>query len=294
MQKLALISVILLAATAIEGAWRPVVLMHGLTDEAKSMENPKKWIQADFPGIYVANIEIGNGASSSLFQHFPTQVDEFARKVQADPNLRNGFNVIGHSQGGLIVRGYVEKFNNPQVYNMITWAAPHGGQYGVPEMAELDFLAKIFSELMAGNLTDVVQFGFSFATYWRDPLHYQRYLNVSHWIADFNNERPTKNPQYKANILKLNAFMMQYSTIDRIIIPATSGIFQNFKVNDSKTVVPLKESAFYTEDWLGIRTLDQTGRLFQGKTDCKHENFPADVCKNWYVQFTRPFLNNTL
>jgi len=287
---------VLLLACAAHAAWRPVVLMHGLTDEAKTMENPKKWIQADFPGIYVANIEIGNGKISSLLQYFPTQIDEFARKVQADPQLRNGFNVIGHSQGGLIVRGYVEKYNNPPVYNMITWAAPHGGQYGVPELDPIiPDLAKIFSQLLAGNLTDVIQYGFTFATYWRDPLHYERYLNVSHWIADFNNERPKKNPQYKANMMKLNAFMMQYSTIDTIIIPSTSGIFQNFKVNTTtKEVVPLKESALYKEDWVGIRALDESGRLFQGRTDCKHELFPNDVCKKWYDQFTRPFLNNTL
>ena len=36
------------------------------------------------------------------------------------PELRNGFNAIGFSQGGLFLRAYVENCNNPRVMNLVT------------------------------------------------------------------------------------------------------------------------------------------------------------------------------
>jgi palmitoyl-protein thioesterase len=48
------------------------------------------------------------------------QVDAFAKVVQADAKLAGGFNVVGLSQGGLIVRAYVQQVNNPPVYNLVS------------------------------------------------------------------------------------------------------------------------------------------------------------------------------
>ena len=77
----------------------------------------------------------------------------FAASVKSDPKLAKGFNLIGHSQvcnqiaqsscsrrekltrqGGLLSRAYVERFNDPPVYNLISWAGPMDGQYGVPDL----------------------------------------------------------------------------------------------------------------------------------------------------------------
>ena len=45
-------------------------------------------------------------------------MDEFAKTVQSDPKLAGGFNVVGLSQGGLVVRGYIQQYNNPPVYDL--------------------------------------------------------------------------------------------------------------------------------------------------------------------------------
>ena len=44
------------------------------------------------------NVEIGNGFLDSIFMGMNKQVAEFAAKVQAQPELAAGFNLIGHSQ----------------------------------------------------------------------------------------------------------------------------------------------------------------------------------------------------
>jgi predicted nicotinamide N-methyase len=48
--------------------------VHGLTANASKMAGAKKWIEDDYPGIYVHNVEIGDGAITSLFKFLPEQV----------------------------------------------------------------------------------------------------------------------------------------------------------------------------------------------------------------------------
>jgi len=135
------------------------------------------WIEADFPGIYTATIEIGNGREDSLLFNMNKQVDEFARQVAQDPKLAQGFNVIGHSQGGLIIRGYVARYNSPPVHNMISWAGPQDGVYGVPDFNSLcpdhlcPWLDELATYLSDGSWADkVVQEHFSFTNYWKPPM----------------------------------------------------------------------------------------------------------------------------
>ena len=50
------------------------------------------------------------------------QVKEFYDDVSSDENLKYGFNIVAFSQGTLVSRGYIQRFNSPPVYNYISWA----------------------------------------------------------------------------------------------------------------------------------------------------------------------------
>jgi palmitoyl-protein thioesterase len=239
------------------------------------------------------NVEIGDGQLDSLIMNINSQVDAFAAAVRADPLLAAGFNLIGHSQGGLISRAYIERYNDPPVFNFVSWAGPHAGVYGVPDI-NLPFLDQIMSQLVEGTYTTLLQETVSFAAYWKDPYHYPKYLTDNIFLADINNERPVKNATYKKNLLSLNALVLQYSPIDTIVVPNTSPVFQFFAVNQSSTVVPLNETDSYVYDWIGLQSLHKDGRLHTYEVNCTHQDFPRDDCKPFYDQFTRPFLNNTL
>jgi len=223
----------------------------------------------------------------------PEQVDAFAKAVKADARLKNGFNCIGHSQGGLITRAYIERYNDPPVFNYITWATPHGGQFGIPQL-NIPVLRDLFTQLVEGNFSVPLQKTFSFASYWRDPIRYEQYRKVNLFLVDINNEQDTKNPVYKQRLSSLNAFVMFWSTVDVIVVPKQSGTFENYALNSTTVVTPLKQSKLYTEDWLGLKALDTRGALKIISTDCKHENFPDPVCKKWYDNYARAYLNNTL
>jgi len=273
--------------------WRPVVLMHGLFATSEAMSHAQGWIEADFPGIHVLNVEIGDGKLDSLLMDMNVQVDKFAAAVRADPLLVQGFNLIGHSQGGLVTRGYIERYNDPPVYNYNTWAGPHAGVYGVPDF-NLPILDELFSSILESTDGEIIESFISFGAYWKDPYNLMKYMDMSIFLADLNNERQIKNSTYKQNIMSLNTMALEYSTIDTIVVPNTSPLFQFFAANESSTVVPLRQSDFYIEDWLGIRALDEAGRLQLLQTNCDHQDFPRDTCKNFYDEFTRPLLNNTL
>ena len=108
-----------------------------LMASAEAMSHTEQWIQEDFPGIYIHNAEIGNGKRDSLLMNINKQVDELASQLLADPKLQQGFNMVCHSQGGLLCRAYVERYNDPPVYNFMSWAGPQDGVYGVPDFNAL-------------------------------------------------------------------------------------------------------------------------------------------------------------
>lgn len=42
--------------------------------------------------------------------------------------LHGGFDAIGYSQGGIFLRSYIEKCNDPPVKRLITFGSPHNGK----------------------------------------------------------------------------------------------------------------------------------------------------------------------
>ena len=125
---------------------RPAVLMHG---------------------IYVVSMEIGNGYEDSFLRPLDSQVEEFCTKIRADPRLDRGFNMLGFSQGSLIVRGAVERCSLP-VHNLITLNGLHQGVFGIPYLLKLP--TQFRHQITHHAYDSPVQNRFSLANTWRDPI----------------------------------------------------------------------------------------------------------------------------
>jgi len=281
--------------------WRPVVLMHGLLASAEAMSHAQGWIEADFPGIYTHNVEIGNGQDDSLYMDMNQQVEVFAAQVQNDSKLANGFNLVCHSQGGLLCRAFIERHNRPPVYNYISWAGPQDGVYGTPMFNYLcpddycPWLNWLMDLVVDGSWIDQeFQSHVSFAAYWKDPLDMEDYLTYNIFLADINNERDQKNSTYKKNIASLNTVLLEYSTIDNIVIPMQSPWFFFYANGSDTEIVPMNQSKAFIEDWIGLKSLYDQGKLLMEPVPCDHQDIPRDDCKQWYDKYTKPLLNNTL
>jgi palmitoyl-protein thioesterase len=119
--------------------------MHGVTATAADMDELAGWLRESFEGIYVVSIEIGNGFDDSFLLLMNRQVELLCQTVEADIKLQGGFNMIGVSQGSLIVRAAVEKCSLP-VYNFVTLVGIHQGVFGIPN---LQLLPPSISEIVS-------------------------------------------------------------------------------------------------------------------------------------------------
>merc|ERR1719399_2533237 len=75
-------------------------------------------------GTYATCIPTGGNVLSDTINGFlktmDNSIDYWAEKIRADPQLANGFNCIGFSQGNSQCRGYIQKYNDPPVANFIS------------------------------------------------------------------------------------------------------------------------------------------------------------------------------
>ena len=53
-----------------------------------------------------------------------------------DPLLEGGYTGLGISQGGLLMRGLVQRCPAPPARRLVTLGSPHQGVFGVPECEE--------------------------------------------------------------------------------------------------------------------------------------------------------------
>ncbi|KAF2071137.1 hypothetical protein CYY_007543 [Polysphondylium violaceum] len=280
---------------------RPTVMWHGMGDTCCypfSMGRIKKLIENEIPGIYVNSIEIGDSIAddefNSFFKNVNEQVDMVCKQMKADPQLSNGFNAIGFSQGGQFLRAYVERCNDPPVFNLVSVGGQHQGVFGFPNCEVTPghnvSLCNMVRELLNyGVYTDMVQSHLVQAEYWQDPMKYDEYLEKSQFLADINNARSVKNETYKLNFQSLNQLALVLFTQDTMVIPRESEWFGFYQPN-TLDIIPMEKTDLYVEDWIGLQYLDQNNRITKLSCDGNHLQFTDD----WFIENLIPFLNNTV
>jgi palmitoyl-protein thioesterase len=89
-------------------------------------------------------------------------------------------------------------------------------------------------------------------------------------LADINNERPVKNKTYAENLSSLQKFVMIRFTEEKTVVPADSSVisfqivlmkwFGDYNATSGKHT-PLYKRDIYTEDWIGLKVLDDKDGL---------------------------------
>lgn len=98
------------------------------------------------------------------------------------------------------------------------------------------------------------------AQYFRKEEELEKYLENSNFLADVNNEREVKNQTYKENLMKLEKFAMYMFSEDVTVIPKESAWFSEVNTTTGEET-KLKDRLLYKEDWLGLKALDEEGKL---------------------------------
>ena len=99
------------------------------------------------------------------------------------------------------------------------------------------------------------------AQYWHDPWNRETFISGSHFLADINNELEEKNSYYREALLNLTNLVLVKWSKDSVVIPSMSAHFGFYSPEQDDVILSLNQLSLYKEDWLGLRTLDQTGRL---------------------------------
>lgn len=242
----------------------PTVLMHGVLASKKNMEDLQKMLELNF-NIPVYNMEIGNGARTSIFTSMESQLNILCNEIYKIDELKDGFNFIGMSQGGLLARGYVEYCNKYPVINLITLASPNAGVF--------------YKTTLADNYYEPSQQdSLSITNYWRDPYHYDIYLSNSTYLAELNEEKMSNNIINDLDVVK--NFVMVWSPNDEVIMPPESAKFSLQFVDESGELVSqeITETELYKSGRLGLKTLNENNRLKIFQTDCMHSQHKEPEC----------------
>ncbi|XP_072936818.1 lysosomal thioesterase PPT2 homolog [Epargyreus clarus] len=237
--------------------YKPVVLIHGIMTGSGSMEMISHRIQEKHPGTIVYNVNRFEGWSS--LETLWHQVLEIGTDVaNISSKYPDGINLIGYSQGGLVARGIVQTFSNVSVSTFISLSSPQAGQYGA------GFLHVVFPGLVKDTayefLYSRVGQHTSVGNYWNDPYHQTLYESYSVFLPYINNHLSSaKSDDFKSNLLRLKRLVLIGGPDDNVITPWQSSQFGYYNANE--TIVEMKGQDIYTEDKIGLKTLDDSGRL---------------------------------
>eukprot|EP00667_Euglena_gracilis_P016435 EG_transcript_17203 len=266
------------------GALRPIVIMHGMGDFASNpigMIPLRNALSKHRNGTYVRNIALWDSAildqMSEFFLPMNEEVTAFAHKVQADPQLAEGFDAVGISQGALIIRGYVQRYNSPPVFNFLSMHGPMAGVAGFPHCPYKELVCRMFDHFL-GDLayTTLAQQSLAQANYLRDPMRIPQYLAANPFLPDLNNELPVKNATYRQNFIKLRRLILVKALRDTMVLPKDSEWFGFYADGSTSQVLPMLFTRWFMEDSFGLLTLDNAGRVFFESTPDDHTQFSVD------------------
>jgi palmitoyl-protein thioesterase len=272
-------------------AHMPIVLVHGILSDDYGMAPTEIYIRKHMgEDVYIKNVQLGLGEVSSLTSIYH-QAEYLRDAIVNDPLLKDGFNIIAHSQGGLVARYYLQKHNSPQVHTYISWGSPQQGVFGLPgtydeRMIWLDILeVYAYKFIYAKPLQKYI----GAASYWHDTLHWEKYIAKSAFLPFLNNEKEHPDAElFKRNVCNVKNMVLVKSTNEDIVEPSASCHFEFYKKGSKSEIEKLEESEEYKNDVLGLKTLNESGRLHLLLADCTHSNFQEDE-KN-FVENTLPFL----
>jgi palmitoyl-protein thioesterase len=187
-------------------------------------------------------------------------VEQVCNILKSDENLKNGFNAIGFSQGGQFFRAYVQRCNDPPVHNLITFGSQHAGIADLPGCSYNDGLCQLMRTIARrGAYSDYVRNRVIQAQYYKDPKNLDIYLKQNIFLPDINNEYDVKNKTYRMNLKSLNKLVLIRFTEDTTVVPKDSAWFSYY--DSEGDLLTLYKQPIYTEDWIGLKDLDENGRL---------------------------------
>ncbi|XP_031554332.1 lysosomal thioesterase PPT2-A-like [Actinia tenebrosa] len=271
----------LAAFLAVSSGYKPVIIIHGILDHARDLNDLAEFIKAAHPGTNISLINIFEEQRS--FVPLWSQINGYRDKIRPImQQAEDGVHIIGFSQGGIIARGMIETTSDHNVDTLISLSSPQMGQYG-----DTSFLKPFIPDVVVKTAYKVFytywfQHLLSIANYWNDPYHeelnlkkniFLPYINNNQCLSELSHSYFTAYETQKKNFLKLKNLILIGGPDDGVITPWESSQFGYYGSNNSY-IKSMKEQEVYVQDSFGLRTLDRNRGVhtytFSG---IKHKNW---------------------
>eukprot|EP01063_Lacrimia_lanifica_P002443 TRINITY_DN1128_c0_g1_i1.p1 TRINITY_DN1128_c0_g1~~TRINITY_DN1128_c0_g1_i1.p1 ORF type:complete len:361 (+),score=155.16 TRINITY_DN1128_c0_g1_i1:54-1136(+) len=276
----------------------PLVVAHGMGDSCfnPGMQSITK-AAGNHLGVYSTCIPTaGNWLSDTIdgfLKNMDASVEYFAKKVRADPKLKDGFDAFGLSQGNNVIRGYITKYNDPPVRNFMSICGINAGVGAFPNCPpNLPLLGPVcgaLTEVLGALAYNPLSQGVLFqADYFRDPsrVNSSAYLKYSQ-LAKWNGEGEV-NDGYKANFAKTSKIVLVKGTLDTVVWPREGewfGAMSDVKGEEFKVIHTMKQTRWYKEDTFGLRTADEAGKVFFESFVGEHIRMTQTELMGWLEKY---------
>jgi palmitoyl-protein thioesterase len=267
----------------------PLVFLHGMGDSCfnRGMQSITEE-SGIYMNVYSVCIPTGDTRLKDTLNGFIMSMDESVdvlyNAVKADEKLSKGFNCVGLSQGNNLCRGYIQKYNNPPVNTHLSIHGPIVGVAALPN-CELDgkhgkICQEVSNVLAKFAYNQKVQDFLFQADYFRDVIDtggdkYKEYSEIGSW----NNEGNEISSNIKSNFAITNKYAMIKANADTVVVPREGEWFGGY--DKDYNLLTMKDTPWYKNDMFGLKTADESGKIFFNSTEGNHLDFTTEQLLGW-------------
>jgi palmitoyl-protein thioesterase len=183
------------------------------------------------------------------------------------------------------------------MHNLLTFGAQHMGVSDVPRCNPRDVsCALMHRAARAGVYSAWAQRSLVQAQYFREPARMALYLARNAFLPDVNGElAAARNASYAENLARLANLVLVMFGKDVTVVPKESAWFGSEMPPPEAAagrpaqaplglappppppaIIPMRAQPLYTEDWIGLRALDEAGKVHLETCDEPHMHLPEE------------------
>lgn len=279
--------IILIILLSLSSSAYPIAYFHGINTSCKGPRNLRllSKLQSDLPDTYIECIEIGTGYFDTFFLSMFKQGNYACNALKCNPHFQDKFSIIALSQGNLIARYVIENCKMPgTVVDYLSFDGPHMGIGQIPLLDFFpEFISKAANYIVWQDIPWLAEI-FAPASYFRLKYENSDYKRRNIFLQDLNNEFDDKNEHHRKMFMSLRKVMLIKGREDLTINPRESSWFEFWDEKGEK-IVPLKESKFYRDDYIGLRSLVEDGKVTFVEFQGGHLDYTEEEYRNFILGF---------